>query len=461
MEKIIFLLTFVFQLSWTFTPQEQDFSLGTHIAKPFRMTISNALPVQFWDEAEETFNEKQVCGIDQICWCMPWHCADTIPFQFTESFELVQPDPEEVTEDALLPAMSEGENLAGANTDWTEGATPSVTFPEQTGSIGTYNFNSDYLLFDYAFVEGDDYEFTFGLSATTTFASLRLVLFDSLNNQEYSDSIQMFSNPDSLVFSFTAPAGAVKFGLKISRTVLHPGGTIAEFTMTVTSMSGAHTYLEEAEPPAPPDPVDYKLLVLNSSGETIQTHDFVASLSDSNTYLYELDFNPEGNGLCDNQVRFQIIDADASPDSVIKKSDCLLIKESIECTIAIDYSNNKNFNGLVFEDMSPAPTFRIRIAARFFTEDNPSEQEDIELSNSEIVRLYNKLEERRQLEISFVPHYMHRKIQLALMCDTVTIDEKQWIRRENYEKVEGRKTYPLKRANVWLHDKDFIKENQL
>lgn len=458
MEKIIFLLTFVFQLSWTFLTQEQDFSLGTHIAKPFRMTISNALPVQFWDEAEETFNEKQVCGIDQICWCMPWHCADTIPFQFTDDFVVVEPEPEEVTEDAVLPALSTGENLAGSFEDWTEGATPSVILPESL-EVGVHTEQSDKIIWDYAFIAGDEYEITFDFTATENQnLTARFYLLDSLNNEEYTDDDLMTGLSGSVSFIFTATAGSVKYGLRLIRFTLGP---IDENTITITSMSGTHTYLEEPEPAVPPDPIYYKLQVLNSSGDVIQTHDFESTLIDSNTYLYELPFNPQEQELCDDQVSFQIIDSDASPDSVIKKSDCLQIKESIDCTLAIDYSNNKNFNGLIFEDISPSTTFRIRIPARFFTEDNPSEQEDLELSNSEIVRLYNKLEERRQLEISFVPHYMHRKIQLALMCDNVTIDEKQWIRRETYEKVEGRKTYPLKRANVWLHDKDFIKENQL
>jgi hypothetical protein len=65
------------------------------------------------------------------------------------------------------------------------------------------------------------------------------------------------------------------------------------------------------------------------------------------------------------------------------------------------------------------------------------------------------------LEIGFLPNYMHQKIQLVLMHDNVTIDGKRWIRRDGYEKAEGNKRFPLKRASVWLHDKDFIKENQL
>jgi hypothetical protein len=148
-------------------------------------------------------------------------------------------------------------------------------------------------------------------------------------------------------------------------------------------------------------------------------------------------------------------------ETVVATSDCISIRESHSCTIQIQYTNSKDFNGIVYDDSSPVPTFYLRIPAIFFEEDNPAEQEDHELSSGEIVRLYNKLEKRKKLDIGFLPPYMHEKIQLILMHDSITIDDAEWIRREVYEKIEGNKRYPLKRAMVYLHDKNFIKENQL
>lgn len=427
MEKIIFLLTFVFQLSWTFYTQEQDFSLGTHIAKPFQMTISNALPVQFWDEAEETFNEKQVCGIDQICWCMPWHCADTIPFQLTDTEQIdyilritnsqgTETDiPFEYEATELMDPIETWDQF-GFDEVWSDVGTPNPTVIVPAGG------NSNRLR---------GYPIPGIIPAgEAVIISYKFIVTDS---------------PLSVSFRFRL--------LGSSNTPL-----LALMPMGIGVNEGSFEYTSDG------DWDDMTVEVYNVSGSTGTLYiDYLRGYrdSESDNIVYSLSVIPEEIGICNDQVSFQIIDPSTSPATVVKKSDCLQIKESIECTLAIDYSNNKNFNGLVFEDISPSTTFRIRIPARFFSEDNPSEQEDTELSNGEFVRLYNKLEERRQLEVSFVPHYMHRKIQLALMCDNVTIDEKQWIRKETYEKVEGRKTYPLKRANVWLHDKDFIKENQL
>ena len=427
MEKIIFLLTFVFQLSWTFTPQEQNFSLGTHIAKPFQMNISNALPVQFWDEADETFNERSVCGIEPVCWCMPWHCADIIPFQFTDteqidyvlritnsqgseidiSFEYDVPE--------ILAPISTWVEVVSVNDSWDDIGTDNPTITLAPG------FQSDPL-------KGETLVGIVPAGTTVTISFKCTVSDDDMDAviKFYKAGVQI----TPLFVSIPCAVGVNEVSFDYTGD-----DEWDELTIEVANLAGlsATFYL------------DY----LTGTGISIDP------------IVYSLSVLPEEVGICDDQVSFQIIDPSTSPATVVKKSDCLQIKESIDCTLALDYSNNKNFNGLVFEDISPSTTFRIRIPARFFTEDNPSEQEDLELSNSEIVRLYNKLEERRQLEIGFVPHYMHRKIQLALMCDNVTIDGKQWIRRETYEKVEGRKTYPLKRANVWLHDKDFIKENQL
>ncbi len=46
------------------------------------MILSNSLPIQFWVNGQETFNEKDVCGITPVCWCQPFQCDDEIRIQF-------------------------------------------------------------------------------------------------------------------------------------------------------------------------------------------------------------------------------------------------------------------------------------------------------------------------------------------------------------------------------------------
>lgn len=50
------------------------------------MTISDSIPIQFWLNGQETFNEKSVCGITkQDCFCQPFQCTDSINIQISDS----------------------------------------------------------------------------------------------------------------------------------------------------------------------------------------------------------------------------------------------------------------------------------------------------------------------------------------------------------------------------------------
>lgn len=50
-------------------------------------TISKTIPIQFWLEDEESYNEMALVGVQKRCWCQPIQCADTqkIVFYDTES----------------------------------------------------------------------------------------------------------------------------------------------------------------------------------------------------------------------------------------------------------------------------------------------------------------------------------------------------------------------------------------
>lgn len=45
------------------------------------MRISDANPIQFWPEGQETFNEKEVCGYTQECFCQEFDCDREIRIQ--------------------------------------------------------------------------------------------------------------------------------------------------------------------------------------------------------------------------------------------------------------------------------------------------------------------------------------------------------------------------------------------
>lgn len=141
------------------------------------------------------------------------------------------------------------------------------------------------------------------------------------------------------------------------------------------------------------------------------------------------------------------------------KSDCLHVKDQHDCTTMIEFSNSKNFDGILYET-SPQPVFSILVPAQFWKENNPQTQEDLNLSDGEIVTLRQEIQEKTLLEVGYVPNYFHKKIQKILMHDEVTISGTQWKKRDSYES-ENIDRYPLKRATVWLTQYTSVERNTL
>lgn len=146
----------------------------------------------------------------------------------------------------------------------------------------------------------------------------------------------------------------------------------------------------------------------------------------------------------------------------LAKSDCLEILEDQENTTLIQYSNYSDTSDLFFENISPAEVFYSRIPAIFFEENFPQEQEDLELSDDTIVTLWSKIEGKKLLDIGYVPFYMHKKIQLILMMDSITIEDIDYRLRDAYQITpSSSKRSALRKANVLLSQKDFIDRNLL
>jgi hypothetical protein len=415
--------------------------------------ISNALPVKFWTDPDNSFNNKEVCGVEPICWCQPFECDDEILIQFTDITETEDPEIETIPIPDL-PALSTWltRSISGTRPDWTEGAVPTVDIDGVGFPLGV---TSEVIYAEYEFLAGYDYEISLEFDRTIhagvnnpRTATLRI--YDEDFNTIFTETLAAGAGTNIITINFTATEDCAIIGFHF--------GSGTDVTIDLTDLSGDRTGLEIIEDPGPRS---YELSITDSDDSEITSIPFEALSLGSYNYLYSLSFIPNDEEICNQQIKLKIVDTDASPDEVVASTDCLDIRTTQTCTLQIAYTNSKNFNNLIYDDVSPEIIFYIRIPAIFFEEDNPAEQEDHELSSGEIVRLYNKLEKRKKLDIGFLPPYMHEKIQLILMHDSITIDDAEWIRREVYEKIEGNKRYPLKRAMVYLHDKNFIKENQL
>lgn len=146
--------------------------------------------------------------------------------------------------------------------------------------------------------------------------------------------------------------------------------------------------------------------------------------------------------------------------AVLFRSDCIDIRTSHDCSSLIAYTNTSDFDGLNYTDPSPNTTFYLRIPSIFFEEENPQEQEDLELSNGVIVTLRQSIVEKRKLETGFMPNYMHRKLQKVLMHDSVYIDGDYWKKRDSYDSNPVKK-YNLKTASVLLTKYDSVEKNTI
>lgn len=423
----------------------------TEIPDPCSVTYSDAQPVQFWPANCDTFNEEEVDGVFGKCFCQPFECDDEMQVQLTDTDdndyfltisdedgnELEQlvftqtaidgtPDIPGVTSAITLPALSSGVNIAGPDTDWTTGSNPNVTL------IGFGSQQSDIWANSYSFITGYSYIFTpnidFVGDANTFFSKIVFVLLDASNNIliENTFDCPTLSGTYTTPISFTAPSGAVKYGFRSqASSTLSLSKT---FTVDINSITATQT-----TPLTPGTP--------------------------ATKWRYDLSFIWSALGICDQKVQL-LIYFNSTPDVLVLKSDCIHIKESWKETVLINYYNQRNFAGLIDPASSPNIDFNLRVPAVFSQERFPKESEVMDLSNSRSIQLFSQLKSQKLLETGPMPFYMHKKLNLVLQHQFVTIKTKSWV-FDSYDLQESNKRWPLRRALAWLTEKDFVVRNVL
>ncbi len=419
--------------------------------KSVAIQFSDANPIQFWPVDCLTYNENEVCGIHPKCWCHPWECEDEIKIQFTDTeenlyslsiidsegsqidsldFENIAlngspgiPSSGGVTSAITLPALSSGVNLPGSHTNWSLGANPTVTL---TGSGSKF---SNGWANNYAFIEGYSYDFTvdvdYSFAVGTTLCNVYFLIYDSSNTIIYYQQFSVFPGSGTIttISTFTAPANAAKYGF--SAQCFSVGSTTS--TVDIDSISATQTTpIIPAVPSVP------------------------ASL-----FLNYASFVPSNNSpdICNKKIQLKIIDA-ASPETEMYKSDCIDIADVQKCTTLIEYSNNRNFAGLIYDNVSPEQEFNIRVPAIFFHEQFPEEDEAMELTTG-IQKTSGTLKVQRLFDTDYMPYYMHKKLQLIFKHQFITIDGLSWLKEEKYEIQPGERRWPIKKAKCFL-TQDYI-----
>lgn len=260
--------------------------INTGFCQRYGMTISDALPVQFWLAGCETFNEYEAEGVHHVCWCQPWNCTDEITVQFQD----------------------------------------------------------------------------------TTGQTLKLVALDSENTELYT-------------------------------------GNFIEI----------------------------------------------------DTGIYQLSFIPNDEAICNEVIQLQIQN---SSDVMLAQSDCLDIKTAHSETTLFTYSNHRNYDGLIYEGQSPDVEFNIRIPCRFFHENEPEEDEAIELTSS-VITTSSQVKTQRLLEVKHAPYHFHKKLRRVLKHQSIEALGKGWKKEEKYQVNEGKGTWPLKSATCLLTEDNSVIRNVL
>lgn len=416
--------------------------------------FSDALPIQIWPEDCNTYNETDPEGVHYKCFCHPWKCADSIPFQFTNDeqgeYELVlydengdvidsisfvesaangSPEIPGITSSIALPALStwlsQPENIG--DIPWSLGSIPSINLP------GAGFFNpaiSEFLYVPYSFIPG--YEYTITVNYTKVYNS------GSSNPRQIQINIynSSFSNIPIANSQVTPASPGGSGSLSITFTATNESETIAitatdgsDVDMTINSISGTQT-----TPVTPAIP--------------------------TTKWSYYASFIPQDYSICEQNIRARIIKTSESPDQSIGKTDCLSISENdVDPTVLITYSNNRNFAGLIYENVSPSVEFNIRIPAVFFHERFPEEDEAIELSDSRIINLNGVVRAQRLLDTAHMTYYMHRKLKLIFKHNDVRVGDLAVTKQDAYEIEEGDRRWPLKKAKCWLTEKNFVQRN--
>lgn len=396
------------------------------------MEISDALPVQFWLTGCATYNEHFADGVHHKCYCAPWQCDDEILIQFTD-------DP---SQNFSLLVFDEDETLLDEQT--IEEAQVGVyqlayTFPEDSPEICN-----------------------------------KQIQFKIRRDQ----GLQGISLPALSSWSTNTGSADVDWNTGSSPNVNLPGAGL------FSSVASEYLYVDYAFIPGVSYNISLDFTRVTNSGSSnprtatlvicdgsfvIEFTEAIAAENGDNTI--EISFTATG---ASTRIAFKYnsgMDVTISVDSVsgqrtvgdseiVAKTDCLDVRENHDNTILLSYSNIRNFAGLVYSGSTPENTFQIRIPAIFFHQRFPEEDEVMELSD-ELVTLNGTVRKQRLMEVDYVPYYFHEKLKLILKNQVLTVFNRQWVKQEAYEIIEGDRRWPVKKAKCWISEKDFVHRNIL
>lgn len=413
--------------------------------------FSDGQPIQFWYADCATWNESSPEGIRHKKFCQPVNCDDTIRIEFVDSLA-DDTNFESLAAPGLSTFVNHPKTLTGselAQYAWSLGATPSVFIP----SAGVSYRVSQWLYHDYEFSPGYKYKITFNYTNVYSVIdsnprSIGVFILDTDYNSIFSQQALYpgVNGSGQITLTFTATADCVKFAFFANSG--------SDVTLTVTSYT-----LQQSVPDA------YQMTIFDENDGVIAVQDFTSTVirgqNTSIAYYYK-SFKMSDYSICDKTVRISIYKSTGTPDVEVLKSDGISVKTSHSESILVSYSNHRNFGGLYYSNVSPDQEFSIRIPAIFFEERYPTSQETMQLSSNRVISLNSQLKVQRLLSTDKMPQYMHLKMNLVLMSQTVYINDVYWVNEEGYQKTDAAdKRDPFQMYTAWLTKKEYVVRNIL
>lgn len=437
------------------------------------MIFSSSLPFKVWVDGQQTYNEKQICGVHQECYCQPWLCDKEIRLQVYDTIQgqtidlsVVDENGDEIDnisfeETEIFSDVTEEISLQFSTTDFTAGL---GNWVNNDGSDGA-SYISWTPASPGAQADGNP------AAQITKYLAIQRVGGDGRGWPAGNYEIRINGSNDS---GGTQDVAASIYGMNtttsqtqitsVNSNTLPDGGAATDITITFT-LAQYWQYLsirfDRVGPPGGGFYMDVTLFEAEIiSAPTSETYSAYSGT------VYDLSFLPTelGVDICNKKVIFKFLSSEIQ--AFIPQTDCIDIRDAFDnCVIPITYTNTKNFDGIYYEIGSPPPVFTFIIEAQFWKENNPQTQEDSVLSNGVIVTRRSEIEEKTLLEIGFVPNYRHKILQKVLMHNSVQItdvnDEDQyWKKRDEYE-TENINRYPLKKAQVWLTKYNSVEKNTI
>lgn len=424
------------------------------IKVPCDMVASKANPIELWPIDEETYNEVELCGVHKDCFALPFECDDIIKIQFqgdSSDYEVVIID--------------------------TAGNYVSVIAMNKTGVSGSFTFtNEEFFVtmppwesFDPAPAFPPDYPewtYTSGAVEAGPLVAKPATAWLRQANAMADDGIFPAGDYEVEYSIFNGSSGgsappveslAVR-GFDASDNLITPSSVSTETLIRGQANTGTITFSFSV----PVNKIGFQVVKnFPTTGSTVEATITYLRLINSppTNFVHYTEFSFNDPDQC-NQF-YQVKIRNSETEEFILKSDVLDIREQHDCTVLLEYSNENDYAGLIYEDISPEQSFYLRIPADFWQERPIEEMETHDLSNNKTIALNSEVKTQRLLETDFLPNYMHTKLAIILKHQTLIINGTAYTQTEAYNKMQGNKRFSTKRANVWLLEQNSVIRNTM